>query len=169
MVLVCIPSKWPRQAHFFGKNRALSGRVASCYDRHINKRKASSHCIFKEGRLLTPNNVIQFPKELPFPTTKKDCARRLMNVRKQFCDEIAMDAIENIRMMIINYGYPLKSGPEYEKDWMMLYEAFSGLLYRSANIQHPLHRFTDDMIRFADEVPKKPAKRMRRPKPIKED
>ena len=82
-----------------------------------------------------------------FPKSRKQAKRRLSNVRKEFCDGVLQDVIENAMRQMAAYGVSPEIPDENTmKRHVFLVEAAQAYLYHKAGVPHPFDKFIEENI-----------------------
>ena len=100
-------------------------------------------------------NIIQFPKNSTNPHgLELNSPDLLVEVRKEFCDEVVSDALDAIVAVFASYGIVSRGDVASIKDIVFLEESLKALTYRHKNLEHSLHEIIDHTITISPELEK---------------
>jgi hypothetical protein len=97
---------------------------------------------------MTEPNVVQFPKSKIVRETIPDI-EELNKVREKgirnFADTLVADISSNILGDLDNYGINIDND-SFLKDFHFLVATMSAAVYRTLEVDHPLHKFMDENV-----------------------
>lgn len=103
---------------------------------------------------MTEGNIITFPKNkiIREPVQSIEEIEKLKARGTQnFADALIQDVAENILGEFGSVGLNMETN-NFAKDFQFLVHILSATVYRSMNIDHPLHNVIDNQINFVEEV-----------------
>jgi hypothetical protein len=95
------------------------------------------------------NNVIQFPSRNSdkfFPTNAEESIDHIELIRKDYCDEVADDAVEAVFAVLSSYGLQVKPDESSIKNIVFMEEAIKSLLYSIKNVPHTFQEIADTCV-----------------------
>jgi hypothetical protein len=101
------------------------------------------------------DNVIQFPfKNIGkiFPSNLEESLDHLVQIRKDYCDEVADDAIEAVFAVLSSYGLQANPDEETVKSIVFMEEAIKALLYSIKNVSHPFQEVAQALVTITGEA-----------------
>ena len=101
------------------------------------------------------DNVIQFPaKNIAniFPLTIEQSLEHLDEVRKDYCDEVAEDAVEAVFSVLTSYGIHVKPDENAIKYIVFMEEAIKSLLYSVKKLPHGFQEVAQVSITINDDA-----------------
>jgi hypothetical protein len=102
------------------------------------------------------DNVILFPSKTNaniFPSNVEESIDHLEQIRKDYCDEVADDAVEAIFAVFSSYGIFINKPDESSiKNIVFLEEAVKSLLYSIKNVPHAFQEIADSCVTIDGEA-----------------
>ena len=107
---------------------------------------------------MTDNvNILEFPKD-------KIVRERLPDIEEinklkekglqKFADAVISDIVDNIQDCLDNYGIDVED-ESFIKDFNFTNMILSASIYRSLNIEHPMHEYIDENVQLIGKLEKK--------------
>ena len=107
---------------------------------------------------MTDNvNILEFPKD-------KIVRERLPDIEEinklkekglqKFADAVISDIVDNIQDCLDNYGIDVED-ESFIKDFNFTNMILSASIYRSLNIEHPMHEYIDKNVQLIENTEKK--------------
>jgi hypothetical protein len=92
-------------------------------------------------------NIVDFPKKITDNfISKEQSLQHIEEIRKEYCNEIASDALEAVMSVVNNYGLQSKEDQPHIKDIIFVEEAIKALTYRYKRLTHPLHDIIESTV-----------------------
>jgi hypothetical protein len=101
------------------------------------------------------DNIIQFPARnlaSVFPTNLEESIDHLEEIRKDYCDEVADDAVEAVFAVLSSYGLFTKPDEESIKNIVFMEEAIKSLLYSMKKVPHSFQEIAQSCVTINDEA-----------------
>jgi hypothetical protein len=99
-------------------------------------------------------NIIQFPNKNGFDGVLPDTEEHLMQVRRDFCDEVVSDVMDAVTAVVASFGFNGNVTQESIKDIVFIEEALKAFTYRFKGLEHSLHPIIDQTISITDDAKK---------------
>ena len=101
------------------------------------------------------DNVILFPSKNNaniFPSNIEESLDHLESIRKDYCDEVADDAVEAVFAVFSSYGIFVNPDEKAIKNIVFMEEAIKSLLYSVKNVSHSLQDIADSVVTINGEA-----------------
>lgn len=101
------------------------------------------------------DNVIQFPSknfDKFFPTNMEESIDHIELIRKDYCDEVADDAVEAVFAVLSSYGLQVKADEAAIKNIIFMEEAIKSLLYSIKNVSHSFQEIANTCVTINGEA-----------------
>jgi hypothetical protein len=95
------------------------------------------------------DNIIPFPaKNISkiFPTNLEESFDHLEEIRRDYCDEVAEDAVEAIFAVFSSYGLQVKPDEASIKNIVFMEESVKSLLYSIKKLPHTFQEIADAVV-----------------------
>lgn len=94
------------------------------------------------------DNIIQFPSKARkgFPNNLEESFEHIEDVRRNYCDEVAADALEAAFSVLSSYGLQVPPDEEAVKCVVMVEETIKAIVYKTKNLSHPFQELADTAI-----------------------
>jgi len=101
------------------------------------------------------DNVILFPSKNPsqtFPANLEESLDHLEEIRKDYCDEVADDAIEAVFSVFSSYGIYVNPDEDAIKNIVFMEEAIKSLLYSVKKVPHAFQEIAQSCVTINGEA-----------------
>jgi hypothetical protein len=100
------------------------------------------------------DNVVNFPnsKANVFPASIEESLDHIDVVRKEYCDEVAEDAVEAVFAVFSSYGIFVKPNEESVKNIVFMEESIKSLLYSLKKVTHSFQEIAENVITIDGEA-----------------
>jgi hypothetical protein len=101
------------------------------------------------------DNVIQFPSKNSdkfFPTSAEESIDHIELIRRDYCDEVADDAVEAVFAVLSSYGLQVKPDESSIKNIVFMEEAIKSLLYSIKNVSHSFQEIAEACVTIDGEA-----------------
>ena len=95
------------------------------------------------------DNIIAFPsKNLAkfFPSNAEESIDHIELIRKDYCDEVADDAVEAVFAVMSSYGLFVKPDEQSIKNIVFMEEAIKSLLYSIKKVPHTFQEIAENVV-----------------------
>jgi hypothetical protein len=95
------------------------------------------------------DNVILFPSKTTskiFPANVEESIDHIEEIRRDYCDEVADDAVEAVFSVMSSYGLFVDPGESAIKNIVFMEEAIKSLLYSVKKVPHSFQEIAESCI-----------------------
>ena len=93
------------------------------------------------------DNIIEFPRtNNVFPSNLEESLEHVEEVRREYCDEVADDAVEAIFSVMSSYGIFVQPDEDSIKNIVFMEEAVKSLLYSIKKVPHSFQDIANEII-----------------------